>query len=275
MKTLWLGAMLAAIALVFGRPVVTQARSPQPPVALITGADRGIGFALTRELTARGWKVLATCRDPVHAMALNAFAASHSSVRVETLDVANNASIDALSHELRDQPIDALIDNAGITGDFKAQRLATLGVATFQKVMRVNAYAPLRVAQAFLDQVAASRQKKIIAISSGSGSLELAPHLPDSYFYSMSKAALNMGMRLLQNDVRSRGILIGIVRPGMVDTDMQRQARAAAAEAGKRITAPTITPAAAARELVNYIESLGPATADRFYDGPTDTQVPW
>lgn len=245
------------------------------PVALVTGSDRGIGFALTQEFAARGWKVIATCRDPAHAQALKDFATAHPAVVIETLDVGDNNAIDALAAKYQGQPIDALINNAGIAGDFAAQRLDALDADAFQQVLRINAYAPLRIARAFLDSVGASHQKKIIAISSGAGSLFTAPAAPDSYYYNMSKSALNMGMRLLQNDVRSRGVLVGIVSPGPVDTDMQKAYRANAAQAGKPMTTPAIAPADSARALVNYVEGLAADKAGRFWSAYTGQEVPW
>ncbi len=218
--------------------------------------------------------VVATCRDPIHAEALNTFARSHSLVNVERLDVTDNAAIDELANKYRAQPIDALINNAGITGDLDAQQLTSLDFDPFQNVMRVNAYAPLRVARAFLDHVTASRQKKIIAISSGSGSLWQAPQLRSLYYYNMSKSALNMGMRLLQNDVRARGVMVGIVTPGPVDTDMQRQIRAAAVKAGKPLTTPVLSAADSACALADYIERLGPDKAGRFYSY-SGQETPW
>ena len=254
--------------------IAAAALAPGPAVALITGSDRGIGFALTQELAGRGWKVIATCRDPEHAEALQAFAATHPLVQLAALDVADNGAIERLADKYRAQPIDALVNNAGITGDLAAQRLANLEPDNFAQVMRVNAYAPLRMARAFLEQVAMSRQKKIIAISSGAGSLWSAPQMLDSYYYNMSKSALNMGMRLLQNDVRARGIRIGIVTPGPVETDMQKQYRAAAAQAGKPVTYTAMAPADSARALADYIEGLGPEKAGRFYSY-TGQEVPW
>jgi NAD(P)-dependent dehydrogenase (short-subunit alcohol dehydrogenase family) len=191
------------------------------PVALITGSDRGIGFALTQELVARGWKVVATCRDPVHAQALQEFAASHSLVMIEALDVTDIAAIDALSAKYRGTPIDALINNAGI-GTSAFPRARELDPEEFQRAMLVNTYAPLRVAGAFLEQVAASHQRKIIAITSGLGSLWQAPQATLAYSYAISKAGLNMAMRLLQYEVRDRNIIVGIVTPGPVETDMMR-----------------------------------------------------
>jgi NAD(P)-dependent dehydrogenase (short-subunit alcohol dehydrogenase family) len=256
-------------------PLPPVSTTPAAPVALITGSDRGIGFALTQELTSRGWMVIATCRDPSHAQALRDFAQAHPGVSIEALDVSDNAAIDALAARYRARPIDALINNAGITGDFAAQRLNVLDAAAIQQVMRVNAYAPLRLAQAFLEQVSASHQKKIIAISSGSGSLFTAPQAPDSYFYNTSKAALNMGLRLLYNDVRGRGILVGIVSPGPVDTDMQKAYRANAAQAGKPLTLSAIAPADSARALANYIEGLSIDKAGRFWSAYTGQELPW
>ena len=253
---------------------LAQASKP-PPVALITGSDRGIGFALTQELAARGWKVIATCRDPAHAQPLREYAATHPLVVIEALDVADNAAIDALAGKYGGQALDALVNNAGITGEFAAQRLNALDPEAFQQVMRVNAYAPLRMARAFLEQVSGSRQKKIVVISSGAGSLFTAPQAPDSYYYNMSKAALNMGMRLLQNDVRGRGVLVGIVSPGPVDTAMQKAYRANAAQAGKPLTMAAVAPADSARSLANYIEGLGADKAGRFWSAYTGQEVPW
>jgi NAD(P)-dependent dehydrogenase (short-subunit alcohol dehydrogenase family) len=244
-----------------------------PPVALITGSDRGIGFALTQELVARGWKVVATCRDPAHAQALQEFAASHSLVTIEALDVTNTAAIDALSAKYRGKPIDALINNAGI-GIAAFPRAGELDPEEFQRAMLVNTYAPLRVAGAFLEQVAASRQRKIIAITSGLGSLWQAPQATLAYSYAISKAGLNMAMRLLQNEVRDRNIMVGIVTPGPVDTDMMRQYRDASAQAGTPIATAGLTPAESARALVTYIETLGPEKAGRFYSY-TGQEVPW
>ncbi len=245
-----------------------------PPVALITGSDRGIGFALTQEFTSRGWRVVATCRDPAHATALQEFAIAHPTVTIETLDVSDNAAIDQLALKYRGKPIDALINNAGITGNFDAQKLATLDPDEFARVLRINSYAPLRMAQAFLDSVAASQQKKIVSITSGLGSLTLVPQYQGPYYYSISKAALNMGMRLLQAEVSKRGVLVGIISPGPVDTDMQKSYRAAAEKAGTPITTPELTPADSSRAVVSYIENLSAAQSGHFFTY-TGAEVPW
>jgi short-subunit dehydrogenase len=83
-----------------------------------------------------------------------------------------------------------------------------------------------------------------------------------------------MAMRILQSEVHERGVLVGLVTPGPVDTDMQRAYRAAAAHSGKPLTTPTLTPAESARSLVDYIETLGPEKSGRFYSY-TGQEVPW
>lgn len=244
------------------------------PVALITGSDRGIGFALVQELTGRGWRVIATCRDPSSAEALKSFAVSNPHVVIEALDVSDDAAIDALSARYHEQPIDALINNAGIAGGLGSSGMGNLNAEEFTRVLRVNTYAPLKISAAFLEQVAASRQKKIIAITSGLGSLFQAPQFRDTTYYSISKAGLNMAMRMLQGEAQERAVLVGLVTPGPVDTDMQRAYRAAAVQAGKPLTAPAITAAESARLLADYIETLGPAKAGRFYSY-TGAELPW
>ncbi len=267
---LWVTIPLPALAA--GR---TPSEDPQSqPVALVTGSDRGIGLALTQELARRGWRVVATCRDPAHANALQALAASQPSVTLETLDVSDDAAIDRLAAKYHGRPIDALVNNAGITGDLTRQHIGAIEVTGFEKVMTVNAYAPLRMAQAFLDSVAASRQKKIVAITSGAGSLTNAEGRHETYYYSMSKSALNMAMRLLQNDVRARGVIVGIVTPGRVDTDMQSAYVAAAAAAGSPLAGPVLTAADSARGLANYIEALSPDKGGRVYHF-SGREMPW
>jgi len=253
---------------------------PNPGTAFITGSDRGIGFALVQEFESRGWQVIATARDPAKATDLNAFAKAHPRVTVEKLDVTDTADIDALALKLKGRPIDALVNNAGILGTFEGQQTARLDQDEFVRVLRVNSYGPLRVSAAFLDHVAASRQRKIIGVSSGYGSLASVESIasagyPNSYFYAMSKAALNMGLREFALDPGAkRGVTTVLLSPGAVDTDMQRAIRADAAQAGKPITLPTRTPAEVAHGMVLAIEQLTPEQNGKFYS-LTGKEVPW
>ena len=244
------------------------------PVALITGSDRGIGFALVQELDSRGWRVLATCRDPEHAEALKTFSAAHSHVTVDALDVSDNSAIEALSARYRNQPIDALINNAGLSGGLGSAGLGSLSPEEFSQVLRVNTYAPLKISAAFIEQVAASRQKKIVAITSGLGSIFRVPQFKGTTYYSISKAGLNMAMRVLQTEVRDRGVLVGLVAPPAVDTDLARAYRATAEQAGRPVTSQMRSPTEVAHALVDYIEALGPEKSGRYYSY-TGEELPW
>lgn len=237
------------------------ATSQAPPTVLITGANRGIGLALAAEYASKGWRVIASCRDPAHAEELAVLAAKHPEVAVESLDVNDAAAVQTLARKYRDMPIDVLINNAGILGEGEAQALSNFDAATFDQVMRVNSYAPLRVSAAFLDSVALSKQRKIIAVTSLAGSIASARQPHAHYFYNMSKSALNMGMRLLQNDVRERGVIVGLISPGPVDTDMNRQYRGGTA-AGPGLLSPTQSAVA----IVAFIEKLRPEMGGRFFE---------
>jgi len=253
--------------------------APNPGTALITGSDRGLGLALTREFESRGWVVIATCRNPSKAGELTRFAHDHPSVSVEKLDVSDNAAIDALAAKLKGRPIDVLVNNAGLAGSFDGQTLAKLDPDDFARVLRVNSYAPLRVSTAFLELVAASKQRKIIGISSGYGSLSsvetrVSSGYPNAYFYAMSKAALNMGLREFALEMAPRHITTVLLSPGAVDTDMQRDLRNSMAKTGRPITSATLTPAASAHSLVVTIEQLKPDQNGKFLTRG-GTEIPW
>jgi NAD(P)-dependent dehydrogenase (short-subunit alcohol dehydrogenase family) len=276
MKT-WLPLILLAIL-----PAASAAPNlpPDAGTVFITGSDRGIGFALVQEFESRGWQVIATARDPAKATELAAFAKDHPRVTVEKLDVTDNDGIDALAVKLKGRPIDALVNNAGITGGFESQALATLDPGDFERILRVNSYAPLRISARFLDLVASSRQRKIVAISSGYGSLASVESLgssgyPSAYFYAMSKAALNMGLREFAFAAGApRGVTTVLMSPGAVDTDMQRELRASVARAGSPITAPANAPAQVAKGIVTAIEQLKPDQNGKFLSY-TGKEVPW
>jgi NAD(P)-dependent dehydrogenase (short-subunit alcohol dehydrogenase family) len=274
---IWLSLILVALS-----PAVSFAADPQPNpgTALITGSARGIGFALVQEFERRGWQVIATDLDPAKATELEAFARAHPRVSIEKLDVTDAAGIDALAVKLKDRPIDALVNNAGINGSFEGQSLGKLDSGEFDRVLRVNSYGPLRVSAAFLDLVARSQQRKIIAVSSGYGSLASVESLaasgyPSSYFYAMSKAALNMGMREFAFEAGApRGVTTVLISPGAVDTGMQRDIRAGMARLGKPITTPTSTPEQVAHTMVMAIEQLKPEQNGKFM-ALSGKEVPW
>lgn len=228
------------------------------PHALVTGAGRGIGFALTEAFAERGWEVTATCRAPEHASALRELAEAHPGlIQIERLDVADFAAIDDLAARVS-RPIDALVNNAGIA--WRDARFGTLDYDAWRRVLEVNLMGPMRVAEAFLEQVAASEHRKIISISSSLGSISAATG--GNYFYRTSKTALNMAMRNLAKDLASRGVIVSLLSPGYVDTDFTR-----AAVGGP----PKISARDSGEGLVEAIIALTPEDAGRFqrFNGQT------
>ncbi len=187
---------------------------------MITGASRGIGFEFAKRYAERGWDVIATSRSPADDAEMQALAAEFENVSLETLDVTDLDQIDALAEKLRGTAIDVLINNAGISGGRNTQDFGEIDYTVFDDVMSVNVLGPLKVTEAFLDHVAASDQKKIINISSGEGRLSNVRGARQ-VFYRASKSALNMVMRnvSLHPDVQAKGVIIGILTPGFVDTD--------------------------------------------------------
>lgn len=187
-------------------------------VVFVTGANRGLGLEFVKQYAERGWRVIATARDPGAAPELAALAAAHPQVRIESLDVGRRDDIRALAARLANQPIDVLLNNAGWLGDPAKQSFDQLDYETFEEVLRINTFGPLAMAQAFMPNVLASEQKKIVVITSGLSSIANTVRFGNLYFYRASKAAVNMAMRTLQAEVRDKGVKIGILAPGMVAT---------------------------------------------------------
>ena len=178
---------------------------------LVTGANRGLGLEFARQYAADGWTVIACCRKPGEAKELKKLAGP---VEVEALDVGDDAQIAALSKRLKGRAIDVLINNAGIYGP----RSGT-NTAAWLEVFRVNSIAPLHLSHALADNVAQSEQKRIVSISSGMGSIGGNDSASD-YVYRSSKAALNMAMKGLSNELKDRGVIVAVLSPGWVKTDM-------------------------------------------------------
>jgi NAD(P)-dependent dehydrogenase (short-subunit alcohol dehydrogenase family) len=194
------------------------------PTILITGANRGLGLEFTRQYAADGWRVIACCRKPESADELNELAASNDSVVVEQLDVNDFSAIDALAQKYAGQSIDVLLNNAGIIGpipiaeNIERQSFGSMEYDVWAEVLRTNTFAPVKMAEAFLENVAASEQKKIVNISSTVGSItEMAiPGLA----YASSKSALNRVMTIIAGQVKERGVIVAMYCPGYVKTRM-------------------------------------------------------
>jgi len=181
----------------------------------ITGAARGIGLELTRQYAAAGDQLLAFCRNPQKADALNRLAAETGKVRVIAMDVADDASVKRAAAEAGDASVDVLLNVAGISGPSRPE-LEASDWAMWQESFNVMTMGPLRVLQAFLPRMQAGA--KVINITSQIA----ASTWPTGgfYAYGAAKAGLNRMMRSVAIDLRDRGIIVGLVHPGWVQTDM-------------------------------------------------------
>ncbi len=189
------------------------------PTVLITGANRGLGLEFARQYAAEGWQVFAACRAPDGARELQELVAkSAGNIRVLAMDVRDSASVRTAAATLGGAAIDLLLNNAGI-GAPHNQRIGSLDYLAWVRVLDTNTLGPMRVIEAFLECVAQSRDKRIVTITSGMGSLA-DNSSGGSYAYRSSKAAVNMVMRSLAIDLAPRGITCVVINPGWVRTDM-------------------------------------------------------
>lgn len=182
----------------------------------ITGAGRGIGLELAKQYAENGDRVFALVRQPESASALNALAeTSGGKVTVHKMDVGDDASVAAGAADTGSEPIDVLLNVAGVTGPMGSQ-LEKADWAAWDDAFNVMVKGPLRVMQAFLPRL--RKGAKVINVTSQLG----ASTWPTGgfYAYGATKAALNRMMRSVAMDVKDRGIVIGLVHPGWVQTDM-------------------------------------------------------
>jgi NAD(P)-dependent dehydrogenase (short-subunit alcohol dehydrogenase family) len=187
---------------------------------VVTGASRGIGLELVRQLRDRGDHVEACARRPADAPALAALAGDL--VRIHPLDVTDPASVQALAAALGDAAIDILFNVAGVyggTGQSLGQMAGDLALADVAATYDVDALGPLRVALAVLPHVRRGAARKLVHISSDMGSI--ADNRSGGFYgYRMAKAALNMMSRSLAIDLRGEAIISVVINPGWLQTDM-------------------------------------------------------
>ena len=184
---------------------------------------------------------------------------------VEQLDVTDFARIDALDAKYADQPLDVLLSNAGITPKYKSafKTVDSVDWDMMGMSLEVNAIAPLKLAQTFMDQIAASKQKKLIVISSKAGSFELSPKMPMMYEYRASKAALNMYMYALSFETAKKGVILTLLSPGQVNT-----------VPGMKLPGAIETNESVAKMLA-VIDGLTPAQNGKFLDFEDGAELAW
>jgi len=245
-------------------------RSDITGTVLVTGANRGIGLQLATNYAERGWRVIATARKPKKADDLNALAEAHDNVTVEYLDLLDHKGIDKLAKKLKDVPIDVLLNNAAMLGDPAAQDFGNFDYELMQQTYAVNTIGTMKMSEAFFEHVAASEQKKIVAITSLQASIgEMRePLVP---FYKMSKTALNMGMKSTSRRVKRKKVIVALISPGAVDTRMMNSALDHAGFKGKNFM---ITPQESAEAVINIIDQYDLKMTGTFMSHRGDV-IPW
>jgi NAD(P)-dependent dehydrogenase (short-subunit alcohol dehydrogenase family) len=189
-------------------------------IALVTGANRGIGFEVCRQLAERDFVVLLTARDAAKARSATGKLGNVGPVEPLLLDVADAGSIQRAAAEVASRYgyLDVIVNNAGINYDTweRAENADING--TVMETITTNLLGPWRVCQAFLPLLRKSSAGRIVNVSSESGSLAEIGAGPPAY--QVTKAALNALTRTLAGELRETGILVNAVCPGWVATEM-------------------------------------------------------
>jgi len=216
---------------------------------LITGANRGIGLELAKQLKARGEDVIAVCRKSTPELDV-------LGVRVEAgVDVSDANSVAELAQRLKGVEIGTLINNAGI---LRGESLDRMNFDSIEQQFEVNALGPLRITTALLPLL--RKGSKVVIITSRMGSM--ADNGSGGYYgYRMSKAAVNAAGMSLARDLAGQGIAVALLHPGMVATEMT----------GRN----GIPPADAARGVIARIDALTPETSGKFVHAGTGEELPW
>ena len=187
---------------------------------LITGANRGIGLEFVRQYAAEGWQVFACCRKPAAADLLNRLVNQFPDrIQAHALDVTDHQQIEQLAQTLTGQPIDLLINNAGVYPPDRGDAFGKTDYAAWQHAFEVNTMAPLKMTEAFIKQVARSELKTIVTITSKMGSVA-DNRGGGSYIYRSSKAGVNIVVKSLSIDLNPQKIIAVVLHPGWVKTDM-------------------------------------------------------
>jgi NAD(P)-dependent dehydrogenase (short-subunit alcohol dehydrogenase family) len=215
---------------------------------LVTGANRGIGLEICRQLSARGDGVIAACRHASDALEkLNLEI-------VDGIDVCSHESVARLKDQLPGEQLDWLINNAGI---LSVQTLSELDFEAIEQQFRVNALGPLRVTAALAPRL--STGSKVGIITSRMGSID--DNTSGGYYgYRMSKAAVNMAGASLAHDLAGQGVAVALLHPGYVATDMTGN--------------NGISPAESATGLIQRMDELDMGTSGGFWHAQGQ-RLPW
>ena len=190
-------------------------------VALVTGANRGIGHEVARQLAQRGYEVLLSARDGEKASSAagDLEQSTGGSVRSLTLDVSDPRSIGAAAESVRRDPgrLDVLVNNAGVGSDFGVSGTQP-DFDAIQRALETNFFGAYRLTVALLDLLRASEHPRVVNVSSGMGGVaEMGGWSPG---YRVSKASLNAMTRILATELKDEGVLVNSACPGFVASDM-------------------------------------------------------
>jgi len=241
------------------------AGAAQAATVLITGSNQGVGLALAKGYAAKGWTVIATHRRDTTPDTLAQLQKQYpGKVRPEKMDVTDDAQIKALAAKMKGEPIDVLLHNAALIrmaplNDPKGnagQYFGTLDYELLDDFVHTNVAGPLKITEAFIENVRASRQKKIIAISSAAGSLTVRPLGADHYWYYITKAAENQAMHMLTIQFEKEPITVAMFHPGGVQVE----------SFGDLKLPGFVAPEVAAGKLITTIDGLTRKDSGRFME---------
>lgn len=230
---------------------------------LVTGANRGIGYEYCKQLQARGDEAIALCRQSSEALD---DLSARTGMRIEAgIDISDDGAIATLVQSLQQQPIDVLINNAGI---YRQSHLDDLNIDGIREQFEINAIAPLKLTQALLpnlrqatDSTGLKKGAKIAIMTSRMGSINDNTS-GGSYGYRLSKVAVSMAGKSLSYDLKPHGIAVAILHPGLVSTGMTN------------FTSSGISPAESVKGLLARLDELTLETTGTFWHTNGDV-LPW
>ena len=236
---------------------------------LITGANRGIGFEITKLAASRKHVVYAGVRDPSKADALNQFAVQNPNVRVIQLRSASVSDAEAAAKVIEQTTggIDVVIANAGIANNW--QRATNVEINAVLEHYKVNALSAIVLFQAFYPLLLKRQTRKFVTVSTNSASVSTLLSFPDTA-YGSSKAALNFITRSIHKEHLDEGFIVFPIHPGFVTTDM---GLAAAEEFDTGFMVP-LTPSQSGEAVFQKVDTASVEDSGRFwvYDG---TELAW
>ena len=185
---------------------------------LVTGANRGLGIEFAEQYLKMGNKVIATYRNENSSIDLIEKSSEHSNLKLLQLDVSSNKSLNSFAENLGDSPIDIFINNAGVYGP-RNSSFGNVDEENWIPAIKINAIAPILLTQLIIKNIRSGADKKLIYITSKMGSIDDNKG-GGAYVYRSSKTALNAVVKSLSVDLENEGIVVALIHPGWVKTDM-------------------------------------------------------